>query len=77
MKDDVAELQTVPQIAKALRVSTHRVTYVIDTFSIEPTRRIGIARVYDAAGVLAIKAALRRVASRNQMHPSPANTMLG
>ena len=63
MSDDVAELMTLPQIAKLLHVPVHRVTYAIDTYSIEPTRRIGIARVYDAGKVQAIRVALRRISA--------------
>ena len=77
MPNDVAALKTIPEVAKLLHVRPHQIHYALEAFASPPTGRIGNARVFDAAGVLAIKAALRRVASRNQMHPSPANTMLG
>jgi len=55
------DLQTVGQIARQEGVPAHRVDYAIQRYNIADTQRVGILRVYDDAGVEAIKSALRRI----------------
>jgi len=57
-----AKLHTIGEIAKLEGVPVHRVAYAVEAYGIKPTQRAGIIRLYDEAGVEAIRAALRRVA---------------
>ena len=57
-------LWTIGDIAKQEHVPPWRVSYAIGAYGIEPLQRAGILRLYDAAGVDAIRAALRRIRDR-------------
>jgi hypothetical protein len=65
------QLQTVGDIAKAEGVRASRVAYAIDVYRIAPTQRAGILRLFDEAGVDAIRSALRRIESRRQADAAP------
>ncbi len=54
-------LWTVGRIAEHLKVARHRVEYVIDSRSITPIDRAGIARVFDRRDVDLIAHELRRI----------------
>ena len=56
-------LLTIGDVANAERVPKHKVAYAVEVYEIEPAQRAGIIRLFDDAGVAAIRAALRRIAS--------------
>ena len=59
-------LWTVARIAEHLEVARHRVEYVIDSRSIKPIDRAGIARVFDRRDVDLIAHELRRIEANRE-----------
>jgi len=65
MSSTAEELKTVGEIAAALGKPKHVITYAIDRHGIRETRRAGIARLFDAKAVEAIKAAMAKEGGRH------------
>jgi hypothetical protein len=63
MKQD-EKLLTTGAIARQEGVPTSTVNYAIASYQIEPRQRAGILRLYDQAGVDAIRSAMRRIRDR-------------
>ena len=55
------KLRTVGSIAKELDASIAQINYAIDAYKILHVQRAGIIRLYDHAGVEAIRSALNRI----------------
>ncbi len=57
-------LLTIGDLANLLGVSIHRLKYAIEQYKIEPTRRVGIIRVWSEDKVPLIENALARIAAK-------------
>lgn len=61
MSDFIPKLMTIGELAIRLGVSTHRLKYAIDQYHIEPTRRVGIIRVWSEDQIFLIESALSKI----------------
>ena len=57
-------LLTVREAARRLGVKTHRLSYAIGVYDVEPRQRAGIIRLYAAEQLPTLAAAVRRCAGR-------------
>lgn len=56
-------LKTIGDIAKALGIPKHRVTYAVDKAGVEPVARAGILRLFGDTEVARIQRALEQIRS--------------
>jgi DNA-binding transcriptional MerR regulator len=63
IQESIPRLLTVSELAEQLGVSTHRLKYAIEQYKIEPTRRVGIIRVWAEDKVPQIVSALASIAA--------------
>ncbi|MBN1341506.1 MAG: hypothetical protein JXQ73_02445 [Phycisphaerae bacterium] len=54
-------LVTLGEIARDMGLPLHRLTYALKTYHVRETQRAGVIRLFDAAAVERVKAAVRRI----------------
>jgi hypothetical protein len=64
MAESIPQLMTISELAARFNVSTHRLKYAIEQYHIEPTRRVGIIRVWSEDKLELITSALAAIAGR-------------
>jgi len=60
----IENLRTPGEIARALGVPLHRVTYCLNTRPIQPVRRAGVVRLYGPDAVEAVRKVLDDINAR-------------
>jgi hypothetical protein len=61
---------TIGDVCRIVNEPAHVVNHAISRFGPDATARVGITRVWDAAGVEAIKQSLTRISRRRPRSPS-------
>ena len=64
MTTAVESLLTIGQLAQQLGQPTHRVTYIINSRGIEPVRRAGVIRLFDAGVLDRVQGEMDLIAAR-------------
>lgn len=55
METDTTQLMTAGEIARDLKVESHRVSYIIKSRKIQESRRVGNIRLFDADAITTIR----------------------
>jgi hypothetical protein len=63
---DAPDLLTIREVARELGVRTHRATYAVDQFDIEPRQRAGVIRLFSRDQLPEIRSAITRIAGNRE-----------